>query len=582
MESSLIQQQLDLFGSRHSIPIWSFCKTQDEALKLCVFRKKLFNEDLQIFAKEICYDNSYGKRTYLVTNYIHFFKRYQSMKPHDKCYYELIREGFKCKLYFDIEYETQFNPNIDGDDLIVIFKEFLIEYIAKELSINITKSDIIDLNSTTDIKFSRHLIIVFPTNTVFNSNQDCGVFVRTMCDEIRQIAKKALYRFSETPITAKGKKLDMLFVYDMDPNLCESYNRVLFIDEAVYTKNRCFRLIYSSKLKNIHLHHGPFLSYCPRQSRDIKTLRAHATFKEKFIDFMDTLVCAVDVDDTTKILKYPVASYPSYAAATQAQYVEKGYKSSPFTRLDEYMQDVVHNWCRSTAPWADGMSKLPKDITKDHPLYDAVQSEGKISGWKLFKDEEGNASAMTYSVERNRFCMNIARCHRSNRIYFVVKFKEQVFQQKCFDPNCRTFISPSVDIPSYLLEAEDKEFEEELIASCDKIEKKICKTEHLKEEVKEEMVDRSISEKDTKLGKRESQCNHNVKQQENKTSVSLKRNLNQMFDNEQDKEIAPMKKQKLETDKSHEIDFQFDDEWDEEFISKIDEHTQNQNVEKNC
>ena len=424
------------------MPIWSVFNTQLEAFEMCDLRKKLFNQDLQIFSKEIFYDNTYGKRNYLATNYIHFFKKYKKMKSIDKCYYEVIREGAPCKLYFDIEYQIEHNPNINGDELMSIFKDYLIEFIFNELNIKISKPDIIDLTSTTKHKFSRHLIIVFPGNVVFKNNQQCGIFVRKLCDQIRITAKMGLHHFNKsTQLNQKwGKQLQKLFVYDMDPNNCADYNRILFIDQAVYTRNRCFRLIKSSKLKYIHQQIPSFMFYAQPQHRKILSLKYKASFEQQFVDFMDTLICAVDVDENTRRIKFPGQHY-SYSLSWGQQYSqsqsqnedEYGYfvnsnsnkhKTSPFPALDDWMRDIVNNWCRESAPWIDAMNKYPKDISSDNILYDAKKGDGKITKWKVLKDNKNKPTLILYSVERNRFCMNRARCHKSNGIYFVVKCDE--------------------------------------------------------------------------------------------------------------------------------------------------------------
>ncbi len=397
---------------------------------MCKNRKQIFDQDLQIFSKEICYDNTYGKRNYLVTNYIHFFKRYSLMNKQNRCYYEVILENYKCKLYFDIEYNKEYNKNTNGQKLINIFTKYLISHIFQELNILINKCDIIDLDSSTNIKFSRHLIIVFPSdiNTVFKNNQSCGIFVRKMCDKLRQMCKKGLYYYSEaeTQIILENKELDKLFIYDIPCDNCSDYNRVLFIDECVYTKNRCFRLIYSSKLKYIHTNNGNYLTYTSNQDRKIKTNKYTATFKDKFIDFMDTLVCAINVNENTKIISFEGEIY-SYSLSHNKCNIDFGYlnfKSSPYQLLDNWIKKVVNKWGRYTCPWIDTMNKIPIDINNDNILYDAIDGCGKITKWNVFKDKNDNVSTMIYNVDKNRYCMNVARCHKSNGIYFLVNFDD--------------------------------------------------------------------------------------------------------------------------------------------------------------
>eukprot|EP01083_Nonionella_stella_P059719 156298_1 len=594
-------------SGRESAPIWSVFSTQSEAFKMCKHMKELLNQDLQIFSKEIYYDNVYGKRNYLATNYIHFFKKYKSMKPSDRCYYEVIREGFPCKLYFDIEYETQYNTNINGDELMIIFKQFLIEYITIHLSIPITTCDIIDLESSTAIKFSRHLIILFPTNSVFSNNQQCGIFVRKMCDEIRKLAKNGLYHFSDEILTPKGKQLDKLFIYKSDPKRCHSCDRSLFIDEAVYTKNRCFRILHSSKLKNIHKYGGVFIDYYPKQDRKIKSVTndlSAFTFKEKLMEFMDTLICAVDVDQDTRIIQYPGLSY-SYSLRAQND-LQSGCNASPFVALDVWIKDLICHWSRSTAPWVQGMNRIPMDVASESVLYDAKPNEGKISKWMVFKDSHNVACSITYSVDKNRFCMNIARCHKSNGIYFVVKLKEKVVQQKCFDPDCRTFISPTMDVPCNVLEQTHRAWKQ----SCDLVETMVIKQQEIKtdEMANDCIMKLSLGPKVEYRSENQDHVRNNeydshkhecvedtsliaqilfgpfLSTPSDQSCVSLalsdkdtvKKNLNDVFmDNDTETEKQRPKDIKNERTVSHDtnMDFQFDD-WDDEFIQQLDNSIQ--------
>jgi hypothetical protein len=73
----------------------------------------------------------------------------------DRHYYETIQEGTPCHLYFDIEFEKGLNDGINGEELISIFKEYVIERLKEFWN---ETCDVIDLDSTSSTKFSRHLI----------------------------------------------------------------------------------------------------------------------------------------------------------------------------------------------------------------------------------------------------------------------------------------------------------------------------------------------------------------------------------------------------------------------------------------
>lgn len=81
----------------------------------------------------------------------------------DRHYYELILENVPCHLYFDLEYEFDENVDKNGELMISQFIEVfqsLNQFITQQLleKFNITGFEVIDLTSTTETKFSRHLI----------------------------------------------------------------------------------------------------------------------------------------------------------------------------------------------------------------------------------------------------------------------------------------------------------------------------------------------------------------------------------------------------------------------------------------
>lgn len=41
------------------------------------------------------------------------------------------------------------------------------------------------------------------------------------------------------------------------------------------------------------------------------------------------------------------------------------------------------------------------------------------------------------NMQKNRFCENVERPHKSNNVMFVVDFREGAYYQRCHDPECR-------------------------------------------------------------------------------------------------------------------------------------------------
>lgn len=399
------------------------------------------------------------------------------MNRDDRCYYELIGEDKACTLYFDLEFERECNPQLRGKDeeIMAVFKSYVIEFVAIELDLKLRDDALIDLTSSTASKFSRHVIVdMDPYDAVFRHNRDCGVFVDRMCGAIRSAIQSG--RCPNAP------KLEMLMVnrprVSRLSTLSRGIDRILLVDQSVYSRNRCFRLIRSSKWKYLRNGNTPsFLTYSANQHRDLLALkftkRTADSDRRKFREFLDTLVCAVVVDDSTRIIQYSEHSVPRSISLqlTPSKTVRNRREQnlSPFPGLDRFITDLVRRWGRTQCPWTDGMDRMPRDITASSPLFDAPRN-GTVRCCKSFVDSNDSVAVLTYTVEGNRFCMNIARCHKSNGIYFMVQRGDGTVRQKCFDPECHDFVSPPIEIPEYIDEldgdGDDAEFEKLLVLNC--------------------------------------------------------------------------------------------------------------------
>lgn len=148
-------------------------------------------EELHAFAFEDDSTSSYGGRKYLVTSYEGFWRHYKcvsnkkmsffnqsinqinnrTLEARERHHYEVIRENMPCRLYFDLEYAEEHNGDVDGPEIVTIFKDLLKEGIKTMLAAEV--EHIVDLDSSTETKFSRHLIVHL-RNAVFASNIHAG------------------------------------------------------------------------------------------------------------------------------------------------------------------------------------------------------------------------------------------------------------------------------------------------------------------------------------------------------------------------------------------------------------------------
>ena len=132
--------------------------------------------------------------------------------------YEIIRPYTKVKLFFDLE-EKQTKININWEEVakekLQIFIQFLKLQVKEIFKVDLSNNDIIILDSSDQLKISYHLII---NKIIFENIETQKIFIK----------------YLENCIYSNN-----------------FYNNIIsnFIDSGIYTKNRVFRFINQSKLK---------------------------------------------------------------------------------------------------------------------------------------------------------------------------------------------------------------------------------------------------------------------------------------------------------------------------------------------
>ena len=155
--------------------------------------------------------------------------------------YEVLREDRPCWLYFDLEYPVDCNRTLDSDSLMRTFYELLNSFCQRIFAANIDPNDVWELDSTTSAKFSRHVIMkslkssqqsqAAPKPLAFRNNFEVGTFVK-------RFLQYASWRRRDPASTAA-----QLFVRTDSLD-----QEVPVIDTSVYSRNRCFRVMFSTKL----------------------------------------------------------------------------------------------------------------------------------------------------------------------------------------------------------------------------------------------------------------------------------------------------------------------------------------------
>lgn len=424
------------------------------------------HEDVYVFAKE---KDLHGKRKFIVSTLPHFwYKCIRECSPEDRNYYEVIPEGAACRLYFDLEFKREFNPEKDGAKMVDIFIKYVCYQLKGLYDLTCNRKFIVDLDSSTSSKFSRHLIFHLP-GAVFKDNINVGNFVRRIfallkaklrsqwienqpavsqscksyVDDLIQEDNPDQKRSEETqdlvPPDSQDLSLDVSKDFksykrkEEEVNLEELRELIIndgkggfstFCDQGVYTKNRNFRIYRSTKIgKNSHLLISDQNMFKP----SAKGRKGSFSKDPDYLMFLDSLVSNVsmhvggkDVNVLTcescgKSSKTPIKG-EAQDLSTQVP-SQSGFEHSPYPIIDLFVSSVINKG----------------DV------------QGVIRRWVFFPQ----GKLLTYDILKNQWCENIGRPHKSNHIMIVVDLKRGVYYQKCHDPDCKSidYRSPERPIP---------------------------------------------------------------------------------------------------------------------------------------
>ena len=192
-----------------------------------------------------------GAKVFYTGSYDQFWSMYGKLPSKERCFYETILPEQPCHLYIDMEGDIVLNDKgEDVNDLLESSVEllnelidFLIIFIKGESSngasnVAIKKEDIkvIELDSSSEKKFSKHYIIkLFTSNDtpiMFFNNFHCGAFMR---------------RFQKYIVQMYGGVEDNKFFHNHTSQITNNSTKNFMIDMGVYTLRRQFRIIGSAK-----------------------------------------------------------------------------------------------------------------------------------------------------------------------------------------------------------------------------------------------------------------------------------------------------------------------------------------------
>uniref|UniRef100_A0A672ZR51 DNA-directed primase/polymerase protein n=1 Tax=Sphaeramia orbicularis TaxID=375764 RepID=A0A672ZR51_9TELE len=381
--------------------VWKLFPRQSTAISFT----KSCKEDVHVFALEK-EETSLGQRIYLVTSYTELWHYYRTYKQSLMHCYEVIPEGAVCKLYFDLEFHRLSNSGADGKTMVSSLIEYVCGKLKEIYGIECSGKDVLNLDSSTEDKFSRHLIFNLP-NAAFKDNIHVGRFIHAILQQVQSSQKVASAldssaentesagEMTESPQTKRRKheETDLSFLRVKNKDGQDS----LFVDLGVYTRNRNFRLYKSSKV-------GKNAAFTVADDNKFSAKAGKGISREESI-FLASLVCNV------RIFFFVAISILFYVSTSVFQY---------------------------------------------NLFFDGIQ--GSIRRWNYFAAEQ----LLVYDIAKYRWCENVARFHKSNNIMIVVDLKDEVWYQKCHDPDCRNFRSSSYPLPqeicvSYIMTLDEED-----------------------------------------------------------------------------------------------------------------------------
>ncbi|KAJ1609804.1 hypothetical protein OIY81_1243 [Cryptosporidium canis] len=396
---------------------------------------------LGIFAEESA---SSGSRSYIVSSYESIWHYISSLCDYQRHIYEVILLDQPCWLYFDIEYNRN-KYHLNDQNILKDFTKHLIKWIYSAFGCLIEKNDIIYLCSSNIDKFSYHIIVKkIDTNkrfsTLFKNNLYMKSFIRLFISYL-----------DESNILIS--KLD-------------NFKLQSIIDTGVYTKNRCFRMLYSSKYgkNSIFQVDEENTDFVLTDIPPIKLFRSMITFlnirntlKSSFISkkyITEQLCLDLDKFGLQEIQCIHEPSFFLHQVKEENKYIPK--------HLVKVIEYVVLFWNKLSEELGNHTrhilcnldeNKLAdfcmKKISLDFVEQPSIKIKTYIGTVSYFKESE----IITISLTKlNKLCFNVEREHISNGIKLVVDFNKKRFYQKCFDPDCIHFKSRSFVIPKSLID----------------------------------------------------------------------------------------------------------------------------------
>ncbi|KAH0616133.1 hypothetical protein JD844_027025 [Phrynosoma platyrhinos] len=387
-------------------PVWKLFHRQTQAFHFA----KSCREDVHVFALERSAENK--QRFYLVTTYAELWFYYSKHRETSLMHsYEVIPETAVCKLYFDLEFYKPANQGADGKQMVADLIEFVCKQLDEHYGVKCSAEDILNLDSSTEEKFSCHLIFQLH-NAAFRNNIHIGNFLRSILQ----------------PAVLLTKNKDAI-VLEKQISVSQSYKATTDVPKCLENQTVSKNVPQTSQLNSQGTLEKGTSQWKENTDLSFLIVNGKQGGKQLFVD-----LGKYKYSNCLKILTFDHPEESREKSACLDGDVTndcldsiRGYHCSPYPEIDNFV-----------------LSLVSKDNIK-----------GGIRRWNYFSLEQ----LLVYDIMNYRWCRNIGRAHKSNNIMYVhfhsfslicvgnssstilleiiIDLKRENWYQKCHDPICR-------------------------------------------------------------------------------------------------------------------------------------------------
>lgn len=382
---------------RDSAPVYKIFYTIDKAWEYSLAKGRL-----PLFSLDKPNPKNPGAKVFIVAGYNRFYDIYAKMKPETRCFYETVLPDIPCHLHVDAEYNRERNPIADQTWVDKTLRSEIIQFMM-ELEFIEKPEDVkvISLDSSNEVKFSKHYLFVIKDGTRFKNNYHCGAF-------IRRLRKRMLDKYGQ------DRTKNPLFAWAIRKKASENNDpdkALEFVaDVCVFTFRRQFRLVGSTKRK------GPYRPLLPE-----------GVDKSKFVltrdRFFETLIQRIDDYSKLKIVECKE---------------ENGEEPISTSRKRE-KKDVERS--RLVFP-SQGVISRKESFTSDPPPpFTDKLGLCLINAWmKKTGHGGGDLHFLYYNSEyqtlrfdsTTKYCLTKGDYHQGNHVWFRVYLRSRTFAQGCY------------------------------------------------------------------------------------------------------------------------------------------------------